>query len=162
PVPAVPPGAGGAAWRGFVPMWCHSPWPEHHIRRGPTSPPSVQQSPGWELEGARHRQQTDRPRGGPPAGPGGGTGGSLSLNRYRAAVSSRLRMSAALRHRDFALLWSGQSVSLVGDGMFIVALAIETLHIDNRPTALSLVLAARLLPMVLLLLVGGAGLARLP
>ena len=71
-------------------------------------------------------------------------------------------MSAALRHRDFALLWSGQSVSLVGDGMFIVALAIETLHIDNHPTALSFVLAARLLPMVLLLLIGGAVVDRVP
>ena len=71
-------------------------------------------------------------------------------------------MSAALRHRDFALLWSGQSVSLVGDGMFIVALAIETLRIDKRPTALSFVLAARLLPMVLLLLIGGAVVDRVP
>lgn len=71
-------------------------------------------------------------------------------------------MSAALRHRDFALLWSGQSVSLVGDGIFIVALALETLHIDSRPTALSFVLAARLLPTVLLLLVGGVVVDRVP
>jgi hypothetical protein len=32
---------------------------------------------------------------------------------------------AALRHRDFALLWSGQSISLVGDGVYTVALALE-------------------------------------
>jgi MFS family permease len=71
-------------------------------------------------------------------------------------------MSAALRHRDFALLWSGQSISLVGDGVFIVALALETLRIDNRPAALSFVLAARLLPTVLLLLVGGVIVDRIP
>lgn len=71
-------------------------------------------------------------------------------------------MSAALRHRDFALLWSGQGVSLVGDGIFTVALALETLRIDSRPTALSFVLAARLLPTVLLLLVGGVVVDRLP
>jgi MFS family permease len=71
-------------------------------------------------------------------------------------------MSAALRHRDFALLWSGQGVSLVGDGIFTVALALETLRIDSRPTALSFVLAARLLPTVLLLLVGGVVVDRVP
>ncbi|MGA7988439.1 MAG: MFS transporter [Candidatus Dormiibacterota bacterium] len=72
------------------------------------------------------------------------------------------RRFAALRHRDFALLWSGQSVSLVGDGVFMVALALETLHIDDHPAALSLVLAARLVPTVLLLLVGGVIVDRIP
>jgi predicted MFS family arabinose efflux permease len=71
-------------------------------------------------------------------------------------------MSAALRHRDFALLWSGQSISLIGDGVFTVALALETLHIDNNPAALSFVLAARLVPTVLLLLVGGVIVDRFP
>jgi predicted MFS family arabinose efflux permease len=69
---------------------------------------------------------------------------------------------AALRHRDFALLWSGQSVSLIGDGIYTVALALETLRIDNHPLALSLVLAARLLPTVLLLVVGGVIVDRIP
>ena len=68
----------------------------------------------------------------------------------------------ALRHRDFALLWSGQSISLVGDGVFTVALALETLRIDNHPIALSLVLAARLLPTVLLLVAGGVIVDRVP
>jgi MFS family permease len=68
----------------------------------------------------------------------------------------------ALHHRDFALLWSGQSVSLVGDGIYTVALALETLRIDNHPFALSLVLAARLLPTVLLLVVGGVIVDRIP
>jgi hypothetical protein len=71
-------------------------------------------------------------------------------------------MSAALRHRDFALLWSGQSISLVGDGVFIVALALETLRIDDHPAALSFVLAARLLPTVLLLVVAGVIVDRIP
>src|ERR1700686_2768617 len=71
-------------------------------------------------------------------------------------------MPAALRHRDLALLWSGQSVSLVGDGVYTVALALETLRIDNHPLALSLVLAARLLPTVLLLVAGGGIVDRVP
>jgi hypothetical protein len=57
--------------------------------------------------------------------------------------------TSALRHRDFALLWSGQSISLVGDGVYTVALALVTLAIDDHPLALSFVLAARLLPTVL-------------
>jgi len=71
-------------------------------------------------------------------------------------------MPAALRHRDFALLWSGQSVSLVGDGVYTVALALETLRIDSQPIGLSLVLAARLLPTVLLLTAGGVIVDRIP
>ncbi len=71
-------------------------------------------------------------------------------------------MTAALRHRDFALLWSGQSISLVGDGVYTVALALETLHIDPNPAALSFVLAARLLPTVLLLVAGGVIVDRVP
>jgi MFS family permease len=53
-------------------------------------------------------------------------------------------------------------VSLVGDGIYTVALALETLRIDNHPFALSLVLAARLLPTVLLLVVGGVIVDRIP
>jgi MFS family permease len=72
------------------------------------------------------------------------------------------RVPSVLRHRDFALLWSGQSISLIGDGIFTVALAIEALHVDARPTALSFVLAARLVPMLCLVLVGGVIVDRVP
>jgi predicted MFS family arabinose efflux permease len=77
-------------------------------------------------------------------------------------VNARGRTPTALRHRDFALLWSGQSISLVGDGVYTVALALETLRIDDHPLALSLVLAARLLPTVLLLVAGGVIVDRVP
>jgi MFS family permease len=72
------------------------------------------------------------------------------------------RVPSVLRHRDFALLWSGQSISLIGDGIFTVALAIEALQVDARPTALSFVLAARLAPMLCLVLVGGVIVDRVP
>jgi MFS family permease len=77
-------------------------------------------------------------------------------------VNAPGRTPSALRHRDFALLWSGQSISLIGDGVYTVALALETLRIDNHPLALSLVLAARLLPTVLLLVAGGVIVDRVP
>jgi MFS family permease len=67
-----------------------------------------------------------------------------------------------LRHRDFALLWSGQAVSQLGDGIFTVTLAIETLRLGHGGTGLSYVLAARLLPAVLFALAGGVLVDRVP
>lgn len=61
----------------------------------------------------------------------------------------------ALRERNFRMFFGGQAVSLLGDGMVPVALAFAVLEIDESPSALGLVLAARVLPTVLLLLVGG-------
>jgi MFS family permease len=61
----------------------------------------------------------------------------------------------SLRVRDFALLWAGQTVSSLGDGIFTVALAIVTLEVDRRPSGIAYVFAARALPSVILALVGG-------
>jgi len=36
---------------------------------------------------------------------------------------TRLNLLAPLRHRDFRLLWSGMAGSLLGDGIFLVAMA---------------------------------------
>ncbi len=68
---------------------------------------------------------------------------------------TRRRSFAALRQRDFTLLWSGQSVSSVGDGIFTVALALEALHLTHRPSGFALVIAARMIPTILLVLVSG-------
>jgi MFS family permease len=67
-----------------------------------------------------------------------------------------------LRSRDFALLWSGQAVSQLGDGVFTVTLALEALQVDRNPIGLSLVLAARLLPAVVFTLLGGVLVDRVP
>ncbi len=71
-------------------------------------------------------------------------------------------LGAALRHRDFALLWCGQAVSVTGDGIFTVALVLAALRADDRPSALSVVLAARLVPTVVLVLAGGMVVDRIP
>ena len=49
---------------------------------------------------------------------------------------SRVQLLAPLRHRDFALLWGGQTGSLIGDGIFLVAMAWQVYAISNAPTAL--------------------------
>jgi hypothetical protein len=51
---------------------------------------------------------------------------------------------AALRNRDFALLWMGQSVSLLGNGIFTVAFPLEVLRITGSPLALALAVGARM------------------
>jgi hypothetical protein len=66
-----------------------------------------------------------------------------------------LRILKPLQIRDFALLWTGMTVSLVGDGIYLVALAWQTYALSDAPTALSLVGVAWTAPMVLFLLVGG-------
>jgi MFS family permease len=60
-----------------------------------------------------------------------------------------------LKHRDFRLLWSGMTVSLLGDGIFIVALAWQVYELSDAATALSVVGLAMTIPNVLFLLVGG-------
>src|SRR3954471_9761531 len=65
------------------------------------------------------------------------------------------RVLEPLRIRDFALLWSGMSVSLVGDAIFLVALSWQTYELSNDPSALGWVLAAYMTPLVLFLLAGG-------
>jgi MFS family permease len=57
--------------------------------------------------------------------------------------------------RDFALLWTGMSVSLVGDSIFLVALAWQVYELSNDPSALAWILAAYVMPMVVFLLLGG-------
>jgi MFS family permease len=68
----------------------------------------------------------------------------------------RMTLLTPLRQRDFALLWSGMTVSLIGDGIYFVAIAWQVYALSNAPTALSVVGVAWTLPTVIFLLVGGA------
>ena len=68
---------------------------------------------------------------------------------------SRVNLLAPLRHRDFRLLWTGMAVSLLGDGVFLVAMAWEAYVLWNAPAALSLVGIAMTLAMIVFLIPGG-------
>ena len=70
------------------------------------------------------------------------------IARLRAALP-------ALHHRDFALLFSGQAISVIGDALFPVALAFAVLELSGSPSSLGLVLAAQALPLAAFALVGG-------
>lgn len=60
-----------------------------------------------------------------------------------------------LRLRDFRLLLGAQAVSHLGDRVVPIALAFAVLELDGSPSAVGLVLACRMLPMVATLLIGG-------
>jgi MFS family permease len=66
-----------------------------------------------------------------------------------------LKILRPLAIRDFALLWTGAAVSLLGDGVYIVAIAWQVYELSNSPAALSLIGVAWTLPMAAFLLVGG-------
>ena len=68
---------------------------------------------------------------------------------------SRVQMLAPLRLRDFRLLWSGMCVSLLGDGVFLVAMAWQVYALSNAPAALALVGVAMTVPTIVFLLLGG-------
>jgi MFS family permease len=64
-------------------------------------------------------------------------------------------MLRPLRIRDFRLLWTGMTVSLLGDGIFYVAIAWQVYELSDAPTALSMVGLAISLSQVVFLLLGG-------
>ena len=68
----------------------------------------------------------------------------------------------ALRHRSFALLWTGQTISRLGDSLYRIALSWWVLEETGSATAMSMVLVVSFVPMVLFLLVGGVAVDRLP
>jgi DHA3 family tetracycline resistance protein-like MFS transporter len=73
----------------------------------------------------------------------------------RTGGFSRVRLLIPLRHRDFRLLWSGMCVSLMGDGVFLVAMAWQVYQLSNAPSALALVGIAMTIPTIAFLLLGG-------
>src|SRR5689334_22410024 len=71
-----------------------------------------------------------------------------------------MKLLASLTHRPFAWLWSGQSVSRVGDHLYQVALAWWVLQKTGSATKMGTVLILSFAPMVLFLLAGGVAVDR--
>ena len=67
----------------------------------------------------------------------------------------RVRVFDAFRHRDFRLLWSGQSVSLIGDAMFFTALGWRAFTLVGS-SRLGLIFLAQAIGLLATLLIGGA------
>jgi len=70
--------------------------------------------------------------------------------------------SGPLAEREFRLLFTGQTMSMIGDGIAPIAIAFAVLDLTGSATDLGLVLTASYLPMAAFLLVGGVWADRLP
>jgi MFS family permease len=78
------------------------------------------------------------------------------VSRASPSFRNRIAVLRPLQVRDFAFLWTGMTVSMIGDGIYYVAIAWQVLNIENRPGALAMVGVAWSLPQVLLVLASGA------
>ncbi len=67
----------------------------------------------------------------------------------------RGNLLSPLKHRDFRVLWAGMAVSLLGDGIFLVAVAWESYALWNSPASLAIVGIGMTVPTIAFLLVGG-------
>jgi hypothetical protein len=79
----------------------------------------------------------------------------LGFRRRASAFVDRIGILRPLRVRDFALLWIGLTVSFIGDGIYIIAIAWQTYDLSNSPSSLAAVGIAWSLPQVVLLLASG-------
>jgi MFS family permease len=71
-------------------------------------------------------------------------------------MRKKLAILELVKHREPALLISGQAVSNFGDGVALVALTLLVLDTTHSVTALGWFAAARMTPQVVFLLIGGA------
>jgi MFS family permease len=69
---------------------------------------------------------------------------------------------AALRSRDFRLLWLSQSASVIGDSLVIVAIGLYVTRLTGDPSDVGIVLTAYAGPLVVFVLFGGVIADRLP
>ena len=75
--------------------------------------------------------------------------------RKYPAFANRLHFAQAFRSRPFTLLWVGQTVSILGDAVFTIAITWEVLLLTGSATAMSLILIAQWAPRIVFLLLGG-------
>ncbi len=73
-----------------------------------------------------------------------------------------MQVVKSLANPAFALLWSGQTISHLGDNFYTVALAWWVLEKTGSAAAMGLVLICSNIPMLLLLLLGGVVVDRFP
>lgn len=73
-----------------------------------------------------------------------------------------MALFGSLKYRSFALLWSGQTISRLGDSLYRISLAWWVLEKSGSSTTMGAVFMCMLAPTLLLTLVGGVLVDRLP
>lgn len=81
---------------------------------------------------------------------------SDSLEGQTPKAPAAPSLLSALRIRDYRLVWAGESVSLLGDQFYLVALPWLTLQLTGSGLALGTVAAAAGIPRAIFMLLGGA------
>ena len=76
--------------------------------------------------------------------------------------SPRMNVLRSLSHRSFALLWTGQTISRLGDSLYRIALSWWVLEKTGSAVAMGTVLIFSQIPLLLFLLIGGVVVDRLP
>ncbi len=79
-----------------------------------------------------------------------------------ATLGKRMQFARALRSRPYAMIWIGQTISNLGDGIFNIALAWQVLLMTHSGTAMGIVLIASMIPRLVFVLIGGVAADRLP
>jgi len=78
-----------------------------------------------------------------------------ALNRGTVSMKERISPFISLRHTDFRRMWFGQLISEAGSEMQMVAINWHVYILTHSPIALGLVSLARVVPHLILSLVGG-------
>jgi MFS transporter, DHA3 family, tetracycline resistance protein len=76
--------------------------------------------------------------------------------------SRGMNVLRSLKHRPFALLWTGQTTSRLGDSLYRIALSWWVLEKTGSAVAMGTVLIFTQIPLLLFLLIGGVVVDRLP
>ncbi len=84
------------------------------------------------------------------------------MGKLKVDDTQRLPLWQPLWVRDFLLLYIGESISLLGDQFYLVALPWLTIQLTNSPLSLGTVLMAAAIPRAMFLLIGGVVSDRLP
>src|SRR5713226_59400 len=77
------------------------------------------------------------------------------MSRPAPETPGRIGVLRPLRHRDFAVLWTGMTISMIGDGIYYIAIAWQVYNLSNSPAALAFVGVAWSLPQVLFVFASG-------
>ena len=78
-----------------------------------------------------------------------------------ATPGKRLQFARALKSRPYTMIWIGQTISNLGDGIFNIALAWQVLLMTHSGTAMGVVLVASMIPRLVFVLIGGVAADRL-
>src|SRR5215207_3053978 len=84
------------------------------------------------------------------------------LFRLPMLYSRTMNVLRSLKHRPFALLWTGQTISRLGDSLYRIALSWWVLEKTGSAVAMGTVLIFSQIPMLIFLLIGGVVVDRLP